>query len=65
MEAKGLNSIERNSLNIKILEYNESKEPLPVFLEIMKLDLADRPQLRPVFYRIIEKIAHRQSIGYV
>jgi len=65
MKIKKLNSTERRLLNQRILEYNESKEPLPVFLEIMKLDITDRPQLKDDLYKIIEKIARLQTIDGV
>lgn len=59
---KDLRPTERMALNLKILEYNESKKPLPVFLEIMKLDLSDRPQIRKDLYLIVEKIARLQPV---
>ena len=62
MKTKDLNPSERYRLNQRILEYNESKEPLPVFLEIMKLDLSDRPHIRKDLYEIIEKIARLQPV---
>jgi hypothetical protein len=65
METKNLSLTERRLLNQKLLEYNETKEPLPVFLEIMKLDLTDRPQLKEDLYEVIEKIARLQPVEYV
>ncbi len=65
MNIKGLSPSERRLLNIKILEYNESKIPLPVFLEIMKLDLTDRPQTRDDLYKVIEKISRLQPVDSV
>ena len=65
MEIKGLSTSERRLLNRKILEYNESRKPLPVFLEIMKLDLTDRPKTREDLYQVIEKIARLQTVDEV
>jgi hypothetical protein len=65
MKLKGLKPAERQRLNQKLLEYNESKKPLPVFLEIMELDLTDRKQLREDLYEVIEKIARLQPVEYV
>jgi len=65
MNIKGLSPAERRLLNRKILEYNESKKPLPVFLEIMKLDLTGRPQTREDLYKVIENIARLQPVDGV
>ena len=65
MKLKGLKPAERQRLNQKLLEYNEFKKPLPVFLEIMELDLTDRKQLREDLYEVIEKIARLQPVEYV
>jgi hypothetical protein len=65
MEIKGLSPSERRLLNSKILEYNESRKPLPVFLEIMKLDLTDRPKTREDLVQVIEKIARLQTVDEV
>ena len=65
MKLKGLKPAERRRLNQKLLEYNEFKKPLPVFLEIMELDLTDRKQLREDLYEVIEKIARLQPVEYV
>ena len=65
MEIKGLSPSERRLLNSKILEYNESRKPLPVFWEIMKLDLTDRPKTKEDLVQVIEKIARLQTVDEV
>ena len=64
-EIKGLTLAERRALNKKIQDYNRDRHPLRVFLEIMKLDLTDRPALRESLYKVIEGICSLQKVDPV